>query len=68
MLTIHVRLGLQIYKVLNIRVVGLRAETWTNRDLYTTGFSSDPETTLIRFRNYARSSVRESFDAAILIT
>ena len=67
MLTIHVCLGLQIYKVLNIRVVGLRAETWTNRDLYT-GFSSDPETTLIRFRNYARSSVLESFDAAILIT
>ena len=59
--------GLQIYRPLNIRVVGLRAETWTNGDRYV-GFSSTPEDTLVRFKNYVGANVQESYDAAFLIT
>ncbi|CAI8042356.1 Disintegrin and metalloproteinase domain-containing protein 19, partial [Geodia barretti] len=50
----------------NLRVVGLRAETWTSGDRYG-AFSSGPATTLQQLRNYART-VTQRYDALMLIT
>ena len=61
-------LALQIYKVLNIRVVGLRAETWTNGDLYGT-YNPEAQETLFLFRDYVVDNIiQEPYDAAILLT
>ena len=68
MFTIHVCFGLQIYEPLNIRVVGLRAETWTNGDQYGGFVSLFSTLTLFRFEEYVRTSVQESYDAVFLIT
>jgi disintegrin/metalloproteinase domain-containing protein 28 len=50
----------------NLRVVGLRAETWTSGDRFG-AFSSRPEATLQQLRDYA-STVRQRYDAVMLIT
>jgi hypothetical protein len=55
-----------IYRALNIRVVGLRAETWSDSDHYGT-FSPSPDVTLQQLRNYARG-VHQRFDAFFLLT
>ena len=58
----------QIYKVLNIRVVGLRAETWTNRDLYGM-YNPEAQETLRLFKDYVFDNIiQEPYDAAFLLT
>ena len=60
----------QIYKVLNIRVVGLRAETWSNGDLYHNG-THNPEfpETLYLFKDYVFDNIiQEPYDAVFLLT
>ena len=57
----------QIYKVLNVKIVGLSTETWTSGDRYG-NFNSDYVETLALFKNYTTYHVQESFDAAFLLT
>ena len=67
MILTHCCFSFQLYKQVNIRVVGIRAETWTNGDLYT-GFNVLSAVTVERFRTYVTANVHETFDAAFLIT
>ena len=59
--------GIQLYRPFNIRIIGLRAETWTNGDRYV-GFHPTPSETLTRFRDYVANDVTQHYDAAMLLT